>query len=481
MRPAYPQVIQLEFNELSPALMDRFIGQGHLPNFKKMRDESLVYTTEAAERAPYLDPWIQWVTVHTGLDFGDHGVEQLDEGHKLVCDRVWDLVSRKGWPVWVCGSMSTAYQEPLNGYLMPDPWTTHVKPYPDELVRFFSFVQRNVQEYSNDRVPLGATDYANFVAFLATHGLSFFTATSAVQQLVRERTIGQRWKRAVILDKLQLDVFSHIWRKIKPAFSTFFLNSTAHYQHLYWRNMEADQFRVKPTEQENLEYGAAILFGYQEMDGLVGRLLELVGDQATLILTTALSQQACVVYEEGGGKRIFRPRRFEPALDFIGVPQPYTVSPVMSNQFHIFFETEEAAQRGLEQLDKVRVMGERAMCSMRDGNRVLTGAAISRQPATDALLEIEGADKRMKFFDLFYQIEGLKSGMHHQNGLFWIRTPQRHYAVCDAAVPLRRVAPTVLELLGIDKPAWMAGESALNRMERPSDRARTPVPTPQSM
>jgi len=41
-------VILLEFNELSPTLMHRFINQGHLPNFKSFSEESAVYLTEAA-------------------------------------------------------------------------------------------------------------------------------------------------------------------------------------------------------------------------------------------------------------------------------------------------------------------------------------------------------------------------------------------------------------------------------------------------
>ena len=81
-------VILLEFNELSPTLMSRFISQGHLPNFKRFSDESAVYLTEAAERAPYLDPWIQWVTVHTGLNFAEHHLERLNEGHALEAKRL---------------------------------------------------------------------------------------------------------------------------------------------------------------------------------------------------------------------------------------------------------------------------------------------------------------------------------------------------------------------------------------------------------
>lgn len=105
------RLLLLEFNELSPALMDRFIAEGSLPNFRRVRQESLVYRTRAAERPPYLDPWIQWVTVHTGLNYHDHGVQHLNEGDKLAVKRVWDLVSEAERPVLVWGSMSGSYQE----------------------------------------------------------------------------------------------------------------------------------------------------------------------------------------------------------------------------------------------------------------------------------------------------------------------------------------------------------------------------------
>jgi hypothetical protein len=65
--PNTQSVVLLEFNELTPSLMSRFIGSGLLPNFKQFYDESLVFTSVAAEREPNLEPWIQWVTVHTGL------------------------------------------------------------------------------------------------------------------------------------------------------------------------------------------------------------------------------------------------------------------------------------------------------------------------------------------------------------------------------------------------------------------------------
>ena len=40
-------VIVLEFNELVPDLLDRFMASGHLPNFKRLRDQSVAYSQAA--------------------------------------------------------------------------------------------------------------------------------------------------------------------------------------------------------------------------------------------------------------------------------------------------------------------------------------------------------------------------------------------------------------------------------------------------
>src|SRR5271165_5315759 len=121
---ARPSVILLEFNELSPLLMERFIAAGKLPTFESLRDQSATFTTLADERPPALEPWIQWVSVHTGVPYAEHGIFNLSEGHKLRHRSLWDLVSEKGLPVWVCGSMNVKYEKPLHGYILPDPWST---------------------------------------------------------------------------------------------------------------------------------------------------------------------------------------------------------------------------------------------------------------------------------------------------------------------------------------------------------------------
>lgn len=448
-------LILLEFNELTPSLMERFMADGKLPNFERFWQESYVYVTDARERRPNLNPWIQWVTVHSGLPFSEHRIFHLGEGHKLKKKCIWDLLSEAGLRSWVCGSMNVRYGLPLNGHVLPDTWTTEAVPYPDLFGPYFQFVQQNVLEHSNMRVPLRWKDYWAFLRFMIGHGLSAGTAASIFRQLVAERINHQRWKRTVILDKLQFDLFRWNYLRLRPHFSTFFLNSTAHFQHMYWRNMAPELFRAKPEPEEQARCEEAILFGYQEMDRLLGRFVELAGENTILVFCTALSQQPCLLYEEQGGKSFYRPRDFEALLKYAGVTGPRVVSPVMSEQFHVLFENEKDAPDAEARLRALRVAGTPALAVERKAAAIFAGCSIFYELPRDVVLEIPGRGLACPFFDVFYQVEGKKSGMHHPDGMLWIRYPDRKHFVHREKVPLTAVAPSILDLFGVPVPGYM--------------------------
>jgi len=450
-------VLLLEFNELSPVLLDRFIKAAKLPNFEALRDESHVYLTEAAERAPYLEPWIQWVNVHSGLDFADHGIFRLGDGHKLNEPCIWDLLSDRGLRVWICGSMNVRYDVPLNGYILPDPWTTNLAPHPDSLMPYFKFVQANVREHTNDTVPLAWRDYLRFMRFMPSHGLSSSTVKSIVEQLLAERLGKDRWERVFLMDMLQFDLFGSVYRRLRPHFSTFFLNSTAHLQHMYCRNMEPELFRVKPTPKEQEEFESAILLGYRAMDRLVGRFRRLWGDHATIILCTALSQQPCLVYEDQGGKLFYRPRNFERLLAFAGIAKPHTVSPVMAEEFHIDFQNERDAMDATERLRALRVGGLAVLRVEQRGRALFSGCPIFHEVPEGAVLCTDGGGA-VPFSDIFY-VEGKKSGMHHPDGVLWIRQPATRGRVHAGKVSLTSIAPTILKMFDAPQPSFMRGEA----------------------
>jgi hypothetical protein len=451
------KLIVLEFNELTPRLMSQFIDEGVLPNFARLRRESATYLTDAGEDPPNLEPWVQWVTAHCGVPFSEHRVFNLGDAGKASIPQVWQVISDHGGTVWVCGSMNAAYEPGISGLVLPDPWSVHVRPSDPELAPYFDFVRAHVLEYTRDRLQLGLRQNLRFGWFMLRHGLNLATVVATARQLLSERFGRTQWRRATILDRLQFDVFRHYYRKLRPTFSTFFVNSTAHFQHVYWRNLEPARFELKPTEAEQKSYGDAVRYGYQCMDTIVGKVLAMAGDESTIVVATALSQQPCLTYESVGGKIFHKPHRFEPLLQFAGIdPRSCTAEPVMSEEFHMRFADPQAAERAREQLLQLRLGARCIMNARREGPDLMSGCAIIQEVAPGT--EITGPGGAIAFDALFYAVDTTKSGMHHREGMLWIRPPKGIPGRTSAAhVPLESLAPTFLSLLGVESAAAMKG------------------------
>ena len=298
--------------------------------------------------------------------------------------------------------MNVRYDEDLNGCVLPDPWTKGAEPSSDELLPFYRFVKKNVQEHTRDDLGLGLSDYLQFLRFMLSHGLSASTGVAIARQLLRERSGKYRWKRAVLLDRLQWDAFCWYYTRTRPQFSTFFLNSTAHLQHLFWRNMDPSLFTVKPTAEEQDELASAVQFGYEQMDRIVGQVLKLAGDDVTLMLCTALSQQPCLKYEDSGGKVFYRATNIQELLSFAGFDSPYEYYPVMAEEFHLRFQTQDAAADAERKLGALRVDGRPAMRGRLEEDGYFGGCGVFHKLPEDSLIELGSSGRTIPFFDIFW-------------------------------------------------------------------------------
>ena len=432
MSRANGRIILIEFNELTPSLMSRFIEDGHLPHFRRFRDESHIYVTDAEEEGENLNPWVQWVTVHTALSAAQHGITRLSDGYRLQTKAVWDLLSEAGLRVWVCGSMNARYDKPLKGLLLPDPWSTGLSPYPSEMAAFYDFVRHAVQEHSNPEAGSPRRMAIRFVKYMLRHGLSFETIRLIAAQLWEEKRRGKNsWKRAIILDRIQWDLFRYYYRRFQPQFATFFLNSTAHFQHSYWRHMQPELFTVQPSEEERREYGGAILEGYRNMDELMGRFMSMAGTDATLIFCTALSQQPYLRSEETGGRRYYRVQGPDVLRHDVGITDRFEYRPVMSSQAILGFDGEAAAARAQHCLMSYRCGERSAFHVMREGFEVILQCNRTDQVPSDAVLESNDTGKTIPFYDVFYSMNIMKSGFHHPDGILWVRYPNREHFIHD--------------------------------------------------
>jgi hypothetical protein len=309
-----------------------------------------------------------------------------------------------------------------------------------------------VQEHARANAPWHKRDYATFALYMIRHGLSVRTIWEAVKQLARDVPNKElRWRRAVILDRLQWDLFRYVWKKEQPDFATFFLNSTAHFQHYRWREMEPDIFSGKsiPTSRYARD---AILTGYRAMDRIVRECMRMAPD-ATIVMMTALSQQPLLRYEAVGGKCIFKPINIEVLTRFAGVTGQYKYAPVMAEEFRLSFGAESDAAQAVRALEALSINGQPLMrVGTRNGKELFGGCMVITAPAPDDLIRSSLHNHSEKFGDLFYQVDGAKSGGHHPDGIFWIAVPGIPAARVAEKLPLVSAAHQLAQLAGVRFP-----------------------------
>ena len=113
-------LILLEFNEVSFNYVERYVQQGKLKNFKKFIEECGISKTHSEEKYENLEPWIQWVTVHTGKNYSEHNIFRL--GDKKDLNNVWDELDKNNVSSCLISPMNAFNPNLKNSIFIPDPW-----------------------------------------------------------------------------------------------------------------------------------------------------------------------------------------------------------------------------------------------------------------------------------------------------------------------------------------------------------------------
>ena len=463
-QPNTGRVMMLEFNELCPHLLDRFIGEGMLPNFKALRDASDRFVTRPDVDDPLLlEPWIQWYSVHTGRPYDDHRVFHLTDGKRAGHDDVFRMLMAAGHTVASLHSMNVAPFASAGSTFLGDPWSAEDDSFPPQLDAFNRFVGAQVREHSNAGAGLSRADTARFLAFMAANGLSIGTLAAIARQLAAEQrsAVPLGWQRIAILDALLGDVVCAHYARTRPDFCTVFSNSVAHLQHAYWRYHEPEAFPLKPSDRDMAAYGDAIAFGYRVQDRLLGRLLPLARKHgARVILASALSQQPFVRCDASGGQHFWRLREPDVFLARLGIACASN-TPTMTHQYMMRFADKASASAARARLEALRLEDGRQVFGFpaieSDGPALYYGCQIAAADMAEARLIDAATGTTHSFGDAFYMIDGMKSGRHHPDGVLWIAGGEGR--MHETPVSILDILPTQLEMMGAAPPLGLAGRS----------------------
>jgi hypothetical protein len=448
------KVIVVELNELAEPLIQKWIASGDLPNFERLREQSAVFETHAdVSEDEFLEPWIQWYSVHAGVPYEEHKVFHLTDGQRAKHDDIYRVLLKAGISVSSFGSMNVRpFQGPGSAYLA-DPWCEHDESFPTELNDFNRFVSSQVKEHTNPQARRTLSSLLGFAATMVRNGLSFTSVRQIVIQLFREKFVDstETYKRVAILDRLQLDLFKSYFEKNSPGFSTFFSNSTAHLQHAFWKYMEPSSFDFPIPPKDIETYKDAIKFGYMAQDKVLGEILDLAQrNDARVIFMTALSQRACPPTVINGEKSYFRFFDIAKAMGALGL-RFKAVDPTMTHQYMMTFDSLEDKADALKRLLQITDLNGVPIIGInkRQDDGLYFNCIVSQSAGIERFFLKPNVEADFK--DYFYKIPATKNGRHVVTGSLWIQANQP--SVYPKSVSILDVFPTVLDLLGASSAA----------------------------
>ena len=100
-------MLLIELNEFNRELLQSIAATHQLRHLQQMLGWNRAGTFTSDEYdSGFLDPWVQWVSVHTGVPSSLHGVKNLGDVPNLAQDQLWERWSERGIGSVVWGVMN---------------------------------------------------------------------------------------------------------------------------------------------------------------------------------------------------------------------------------------------------------------------------------------------------------------------------------------------------------------------------------------
>jgi hypothetical protein len=278
------QLLLLELNEVNFEHLRMFAARGYVPTLARLLETHGIAETTSENRYDHLEPWIQWVTAHTGLTFGEHGVFRLGDIVDHDIAQIWEGLEQRGLRVGAISPMNAKNRTRDAAFFVPDPWTSTMITGPTLLRHLHEAVAQAVNDNAQARltprsaawIALGTARYARPANYTRYARL----AVGAIKK---------PWAKAMFLDLLLADVFIRETWRAKPHFASLFLNAAAHIQHHYMFNSMAYTGTQKNPEWYVARDEDPVREIYQLYDRIVGQIQEAF-PRARLMLATGLHQ-----------------------------------------------------------------------------------------------------------------------------------------------------------------------------------------------
>ena len=277
------RLLLVELNEINFNLVDKYTKKypKNFPNFIKLGNLKTFNTFSEFEYHE-LEPWIQWVSAHTGKKYKDHKIFRLGDISKSNLDQIFEKVESYGFNVGSISCMNVKNCLKNPSYFIPDPWT---QTETDGSI-YSNFIKSILVQTVNDN-SISKISFKNifFIIFIFLRFIRFKDYFSFIKLALL--SYRKSWRKALFLDYFIHKVHLELFKEKNPDFSSIFLNSGAHIQHHYFFNSEFSE-KSNPDWYLDKKYDPffEMLLIYEK---IIGDYLEI--KNVEVIFATGLSQK----------------------------------------------------------------------------------------------------------------------------------------------------------------------------------------------
>jgi hypothetical protein len=423
-------LILVELNEVNFDVAGRYVEQLGLKNFGRVLSKGL-RRTSSEKSYEQLEPWIQWVSAHSGLDAGEHGIFRLGDIVKSGVPQFFEKVEAAGYRVGAISPMNAENRLRAPAYFIPDPWTHTPTDGSFWSRHLWLALSQTVNDNSSGRITAGsALRLALALARFARprhYGLYL--------KLLR-RSKGAPWRKALLLDLFLHDLHMRLYQNHRPNFSTLFLNAGAHIQHHYFFNArQAEQATQRNPGWYIGSEDDPIAEMLQVYDTVLGEYLDM--PDTSFLVATGLTQTP---YDRI--KYYYRLSNHEAFLSQLGL-KFVRVLPRMTRDFVVEFDSEADCVTGQQLLASLRMVDDDTpLFGELDNRGTSLFAALTYPKEITASMQIIGG--HVGRFEALPHVVfvAIKNGMHASHGYVgaqgdivrWIPEEGSHVKGLHAAV-----------------------------------------------
>ena len=391
------KLLVLELNEFNFNILKKYSKKYNYKYIKKITNFYHTKTTTKDvysgnnNQYGYLDPWTQWVSIHTLANSKKHKIKNLGDVPELKIKQIWELKKNTNFYIW--GPMNASRRKSNNVKLFfPDPWVFSEKAYPKNLNKILEPIKKTIKNRGSGNIFKKIISFFSIILILSKY-LGLLDVVKIISKTFFDFfKIRKNYVFFCNWEYLCLKVLIKMIKNEKNFISIYFINSLAHMQHHYWQKKN---------------YSKEIKYCLNYLDVMIKHVYE--NKNFNILIINGLSQKNV----ENEKLCLYEQKNHSNFLKKLGINFK-KIEKLMTNDAFIFFNDEKETIRCKEILNNIRFRNKNIFhVQIVDNKKIFYKTNFIKKVKKNDIL-IDNTNK-LRFLDYFNFVT-LRRGIHTQSG-----------------------------------------------------------------